>query len=366
MSLLKPAVQVASNRLDTDLLLPMPKPWVLAVYSAPSFSGIPAYRWTIPFTEMQRRGYKADWGHASMIPQWEASGGNLHVYDIFVVHHVLYEKEFIDKMHANGKRMVGDMDDDYSDTTRDVNDAETLEKLWAQVQRTDAMTVSTPEVKKLLMDHVNYPEERIFICPNLMDLTIWRNWERAPELTIGLSGGDSHKNDWLVIPGAVSKILEEYSNVHFFLAGYTPDYLTVLKDRFPSRVHIQSAWVPYTEYPGLIAKMDIGLCPVDPNDSFNAKKSPIKALELMCSGGVPVCSDMNVYRDAITDGENGLLVEHSEEGFYEGIKRAIDERERIVVNGWNYVQEHYDVRKRYKEWRFAYEQIAQLPIRNTQ
>jgi len=343
----------------------MPRPWVLAVYSAPSFSGIPAYRWTIPFTEMQRRGYKMDFGHASMIPGWEANGGNLHVYDAFVVHHVLYEQEFTDRMHAAGKRLIGDMDDDYSDKTRDVNDEETLDKLWAQVRRMDAMTVSTPEVKRLIVDYADFPEDRVFVCPNLMDLTIWRNWERAPELTIGLSGGNSHKEDWKVVPGAVSRILEERSDVHFFLAGFAPDYLLDLKDRFPSRVHIHATWIPYTEYPGLVAKMDIGLCPVDPGDPFNFKKSPIKALELMCSGGVAVCSDMDVYRSVVTHGENGFLVEHSEEGFYQGIKMAIEERERIVPNGFAYVAENWDVRKRYGEWRSAYERIAQLPIRNT-
>ena len=198
-----------------------------------------------------------------------------------------------------------------------------------------------------------------------MDLTIWQGWERAPELTIGLSGGDSHDKDWKVVPGAVSRILDEYPDVHFFLSGYSPAYLNELKDKYYHNVHINNAWVPYTEYPGVIAKMDIGLCPVDPGDAFNAKKSPIKALELMCSGGVPVCSDMNVYRDVITHGENGLLVEHSEEGFYWGIKEAIDQRERMVQAGSDYVKANWDVRKRYKEWRLAFEQIAQLPIRNT-
>jgi hypothetical protein len=72
---------------------------------------------------------------------------------------------------------------------------------------------------------------------------------------------------------------------------------------------------------------------------------------------------MDVYRGVVTHGENGFLVEHSEEGFYQGIKMAIEERERIVPSGFAYVAENWDVRKRYTEWRFAYEQIAQLPIR---
>lgn len=366
MSLLKPTIRTVKERLDTDLLLPMPRPWALAVYSAPSFSGIPAYRWTIPFREMQRRGYKMDWAHASLMPTWEQENpGQSNVYDIFVIHHVIFDEDFAKRMRDAGKLLVGDMDDDYSDRTRGVNTDETLDKMWAQVRRNDAMTVSTPEVKDLIVEYADYPAERVFVCPNLMDLTIWQGWERAPELTIGLSGGDSHDKDWKVVPGAVSRILDEYPDVHFFLSGYSPAYLNELKDKYYHNVHINNAWVPYTEYPGVIAKMDIGLCPVDPGDAFNAKKSPIKALELMCSGGVPVCSDMNVYRDVITHGENGLLVEHSEEGFYWGIKEAIDQRERMVQAGSDYVKANWDVRKRYKEWRLAFEQIAQLPIRNT-
>lgn len=360
------AIRTVKEHLDTDILLPMPRPWTLAVYSAPNFSGIPAYRWTIPFREMQRRGYKADWAHASLMPTWEQENpGQSSAYDIFVIHHVIFDADFAKRMRDAGKLLVGDMDDDYSDRTRGVNTDEILDKMWAQVRRNDAMTVSTQEVKDLIVQYADYPEERVFVCPNLMDLTIWKNWERAPELTIGLSGGESHANDWKVVPGAVSRILDEYPDVHFFLSGYSPEYLTNLKDRYWGRVHVNSAWVPYTEYPGVVAKMDIGLCPVDPADAFNFKKSSIKALELMCSGGVPVCSDMNVYRDVITHGDNGLLVEHSEDGFYWGIKEAIDQRERMVQLGGEYVRANWDVRKRYTEWRSAYEKIAVLPTRNT-
>lgn len=335
---------------------------MLAVYSLDQFSGVPAYRWVIPFSELQRRGYKADYGHVQTVSLLDQRTGFTGLYDIVVLHHVLYEPEVLAQMRALGLKLVGDMDDDYTDRHRQVNPPDVVERLWRQVSLMDAMTVSTEEVKSLLVE-MGFPRERVFICPNLLEIEHWQGWERSPAPTIGLSGGSSHYNDWKVVPEAVAQVLEEEPEWHFFLSGFLPGYLLKLKQLFPERVHVNPQWVSYEVYPGVVAKMDIGLCPVDPADPFNDKKTPIKALELMAAGGVPVCSDHPIYRGVVAHGVNGLLVEHSPEGFYRGIKAAIAQHAQLLPAAQSYVRKHWDVRQRYTEWLDAYRAIYHLPRR---
>lgn len=346
--------------VPTRVLVPKPKPWVVAIHSHDKLVGVPAYRWWLPFQAMQSRGYVADSAFYGAVVSMPRKGqvNFLSRYDLIVLYGVMLKSDFLDSWHGIDRKIVVDMDDDYRDVHRSTNKPEDTDKMWRQAKRADALTVSTPKLARMVKDYLK--KEHVYVVPNLIDVGMWEGWERAPETTIGLTGSFSHKDDWKIVPDAIDRVLAKKSDLHFLLSGYVPEYMEGLKDKWGDRVHIGRKWLPYNLYPGIIAKIDVGLCPVDPDDGFNDFKTPIKALELMASGGVAVCSRAPIYEEIIEDGENGILVDHTPEGLEDGIYRALGNREKIVSNGRKYVNEYHGLSTRWIEWRKVHDAIYQL------
>ena len=147
----------------------------------------------------------------------------------------------------------------------------------------------------------------------------------------------------LFVP-AIKKILTEYSGrveMHFW--GYTPEEF----NETPG-VH----FMPRTDYDTYIRRFyssgfDIGLAPLK-DDEFHRSKTNTKFRDYGACGIAGVYSNVDVYSDCVTDGETGLLVENTAEGWYEGIERLIEDRElraSIKANAFEYVREHYDIKR---------------------
>lgn len=309
---------------------------------------------------MQSRGYVTDsmYWEAPKILDEATQHSIFSRYDIIALSNVLVDNKFMGILHEHDKRVVVDMDDDYRDVARKIQEPKMLKQIWQQVRFADAITVSTPRLAEMVKQHAK--RDQVFVVPNLLDVPMWDNWERSPALTIGLSGGKGHEKDWRVVPDAVDQALKDRPDLHFMLFGFYPDYMKPLAEKWNGRVHMTHLGIPYAYYPGAVAKIDIGLCPVDPEDEFNLYKTPIKALELMASGAVAVCSDAAIYRDVVEDGFNGILTEHSSDGFYNGIHRALEHREFLATQGRRYVEEHHSLSSRWQEWRDAYLSIYRL------
>ena len=147
----------------------------------------------------------------------------------------------------------------------------------------------------------------------------------------------------LFIP-AVKKILLEYGGrveMHFW--GYAPEELNGLPGfRF----------MPRTDYDIYIRRLysegfDIGLAPLK-DDEFHRSKTNTKFRDYGACGIAGIYSNVDVYSDCTKDGETGLLVENTEEGWYNGIKRLIDDlelRASIKAKAFEYVCEHYDIKR---------------------
>ncbi len=114
--------------------------------------------------------------------------------------------------------------------------------------------------------------------------------------------------------------------MRLLLGGFHPPYFAGLQgiEYIPP--------VDYTTYSQIIRGCDIVLAPLDPTDEFNNHKSPIKAVEGMGAsryldgreaGAAVIATKGTVYSPAIQDGKTGLLIEQTEETWYNAIELLI-------------------------------------------
>lgn len=263
-----------------------------------------------------------------------------------------------------GKHIVYEVDDDFSNLYRDIGaDGAMALAAWC-----DAITVTTPYLSQWMERWTHRPT---FVLPNMLHPDIWRKPENRlfhEGLVIGLSGSPTHSGDWQVLETVLPRILEENPTVRLRMTGFHPPYLQELP---------RTDYLPPNDYSGyaeIVRSCDVILAPVDPHDEFNRSKSPIKVIEGMGAtrplgnshaGAACIATDNQVYRLAIEQEQNGLLVEHTSEGWYQGLTRIIrDEalRTKLQLQAHRSVWKRFDVTIHWTLWARAYQKIVSRPI----
>jgi len=105
---------------------------------------------------------------------------------------------------------------------------------------------------------------------------------------------------------------------------------------------------------------DIGLAPLL-DDEFHRAKTDTKFREYGACRVAGVYSNVEVYADAVTDGETGLLASNEPGAWSAAMARLIDDRrlrERIQANAWEHVRQHYSPEAFSAGW---WEHIRGLP-----
>lgn len=300
----------------------------------------------------------------------------ISTYDLFVFARICiaprseaYEsaKYLIEKMRGAGKRVIYEVDDDFTNEFRYVanGDSVTLAS-WC-----DAITVTTPYLARTLQRKAHRPTH---IVPNVLDPQFWKlpSIVKLPEerIRIVLSGSKTHYNDWKVLAGVLHRIADDYENVRVLLGAFHPDYLQDVKN-----VEFVPALL-YPQYTDLIKNADIVLAPVEPMDKFNLGKSPIKAVEGMgatrlvdgkVAGAAVIATDNEVYRLAITNGKDGLLVEHTPEAWGDAIRELItnvEKRKALQYAAYETAWKRYDLSKEWVKWAGTYQKVLKAPMNN--
>ena len=269
---------------------------------------------------------------------------------------------FFEAIHRAGKKIVYEVDDDYTNEHRAVIHGDAI----SIAQHADAITVTTPLLGDLMTERTKRPHH---ILPNMLDPTLWAkgNIER-PEKGVGkvyiaLSGSATHYNDWKVLADIFPPLMEKYPQAHLILTGFHPDYLSDV----PNVTRIPG--LPYPTYASMVRQCDIVLAPVDPDDGFNLAKSPIKAVEGMgarrlvngkAAGAAVIATNNPVYQLSIRHEDTGLLVAHTPHAWQDAIETLIaDEplRHRLQYNGYRHVWKHLDISKHWTLWAKAYRSI---------
>lgn len=153
------------------------------------------------------------------------------------------------------------------------------------------------------------------------------------------SGSLTHNQDFEIIRSALMRILEEYPNVGLILVGEldVSDALVKYEDRI-MRKHA-TGW---RELPKLIVQADINLAPLE-DTIFNRSKSEIKWIEAALVRVPTVASCVGAFEVMVESGVTGILCDNTENAWYTGLKRLVDDRklrERIGQQAYQYVMAH--------------------------
>jgi glycosyltransferase involved in cell wall biosynthesis len=284
--------------------------------------------------------------------------------EIFMVSR-LYRREglqrFLDAVHKLGGLAVFDTDDDLTEEFRQLDGRG--DEFTYTVSQMDAITVSTPYLKKRMEQHT---DKSVHVLPNHIDVNWFKRVSLSAErlidtVTVGVLGTSSHYGDWHYPVEALRRLKEEMEGeLTVLTGGFAPDYLQDLA------LSIQV--VPYSQYPAMVSQFDIIACVLNPDDPFNLSKSGVKALEAMAAarhingalgGAVPVCTDMPVYRRVINNGKNGYLVENDD--WYDTLKALVTDqalRKRVAVQGLRWVTKNRDIRTGWRRWSRVYRSLC--------
>jgi glycosyltransferase involved in cell wall biosynthesis len=321
----------------------------------------------LPSEELGKHGYVSDYCHYSELAgmaQKAAKSGRAGpgAYDIYVMPRGgIKNSASVDMLKAAKRRLVFEVDDDFTNEHRIVVQSEEEHAtIWNYATNlADAITVSTPYLAEMMRKRVG-KHKPIYVLPNSVRWEMWQGIPKAERLTIGLTGSITHGKDWAVLEDVLPRILGEF-DVNLQVAGFVPDYLISLRMLYPDRVTLDTTWRDYRDYPALVGRSHIVLCPVDPYDPFNWSKSGIKAIEGLAAGAAVVASDMNIYQPVVGSNKRGLLVPFRPESWYDAIKAMITDRnlrETTVMRGRKWVREHASIDLNWHLWQTAYKDIA--------
>lgn len=135
-----------------------------------------------------------------------------------------------------------------------------------------------------------------------------RSPRRSGPLRVGyLSGTKTHDEDLRAVLPALVEILGRHQDVELWLGGHLPSDPRL--DPFGDRVR-RLPFVQWFELPETLRQLDVNLAPLADLDRFNEAKSAIKWLEAALVGTPTVATASGAFREAITDGHDGVLVTH--------------------------------------------------------
>jgi glycosyltransferase involved in cell wall biosynthesis len=161
-----------------------------------------------------------------------------------------------------------------------------------------------------------------FVLPNGFDETTRRVSEaalaarraagEAPVQRIGYAGGTrTHQKDFAVIAAPVAAALREAASRRLVLFRRGTEACLDISE-FPefAGLEAQIEWremVGLLELPWELARFDINLAPLELGNPYCEAKSELKFFEAALVGVPTIATPTQPFRDAIRDGENGLL-----------------------------------------------------------
>jgi len=176
-------------------------------------------------------------------------------------------------------------------------DSETLKIVRAQLKSSDALIVSTNELKDKYAQYC----KTIYVIPNAVDFNLWNklnNNTHKSFINIGWEGGSAHTRDINIVRPVVKQILKKYKNVRFTFVGGRESIPKEFKKN--DRIKLYDKWIPITKYPSEKAKygFDIELAPLFDTE-FNRCKSNLRYLEASALKIPTVASNVGPYKDIV-------------------------------------------------------------------
>jgi hypothetical protein len=219
-------------------------------------------------------------------------------------------------------------DDCFSVTPDNVNAYDVFSRpeiqanIKANLAAAHVVTVSTPTLAEVVSRHTRAP---VVVLPNrvprwLTELPSARDMPAAPTVDFGHTGGPSHVVDFAELQRPLRAFLRERPTARFVSFG-TDNSPRVLDPR-RGQLGGASRCVPWRgsvpDYLRSLQGLDVGLAPLR-DTTFNAAKTPLKAMEYGALGAAVIASDAGPYADYVVHGVTGFLC-----GTAKDWRRALD------------------------------------------
>ncbi|MFS0723241.1 glycosyltransferase [Paenibacillus sp. 1P07SE] len=237
--------------------------------------------------------------------------------------------------HALGKTTVYVIDDNFLEIppTTPVGEYYQLEERKQTCSRflsqAHIVKVDSPELR----DYIEAKFRRkVVYFPASVDFAWLDQSDKKPrqssQVVIGYEGG-SKDEDFAVVVPALRRVLDYYGGfITMEFYGYVPAELA----DHPNVAYKEGD----QEYRSFIRELkhrswDIGIAPLALH-TFNNCKTNNKLREYSACGIPGLYSDSPVYRPWVRQGETGVLVPHTEDGWYKGLRELIEDpamRQRI-------------------------------------
>lgn len=241
----------------------------------------------------------------------------------------------------------------------------------------DYVTTTTDIFAKHIIKDIN---KNVHIIPNAIDPTLkmWNNkTEPSDRVRVSWIGGSSHERDLNKLKGTFNKLFsdpEVKNKIQVVMCGYdtrgsitevhptTKQEITrpirpeesiwnkfesIFNDngRADKNQYVRRNTLPITRYGEHYNYCDICLAPLDEH-TFNECKSELKIIETGIMRKALIASDLYIYKNLLTHGENAMLVSPSKnhKDWYKYIKQLVLDdnlRKKLQNNLYNLVNPCY-------------------------
>ena len=279
-------------------------------------------------------------------------GSAANRYAAFVLHRVAWDEaieRLVGRARAAGKPVSFETDDlvfepdalPFVSALAGVDElerqafAENVERCRRTLSEAGAASVSTDALHEAAAHVVR----SVVTIPNAVSDDMVRRAAEARESRVArettevvvayLSGTPTHDRDFLEAADAVLWALETYEHVRFTAVGHLR--LDARFDAFAARVD-RIPFQPWQDLSRLLARVDVNLAPLEPDNPFTEAKSCLKYLEAGLVGVPTIASARRDFARVIRHGENGLLAD-TPEGWKEALGLLLDSPERRASLG---------------------------------
>lgn len=179
------------------------------------------------------------------------------------------------------------------------------------LQNSSKILVVNEEVKKIVVDYYNIQNEKIFVVPNGVEISLFEGTKTYDKKSVLFSGVMySHRGIDMLLEAA-PKVIEKIPEVKFILLGDGSE-MNKLKDNVNIKNIIFKGWIDREKIPEELKNASIGIGPLKLT-TVTKNALPIKVLEYMASGLPIIAKRGTLPKDILDDGKNGFFIDNNKE-----------------------------------------------------
>ena len=291
----------------------------------------------------QRNGYHTHWLRAD---QLEGELRSIDRYDFLIIWRAPWSPAIdvaIKKMHANGRKVVFDVDDLMIDPA--LADHEIIDGIRSQFLQTDGVRALYDQVRRTMLAtdvcfattqemafHMRWAGMSAHVLPNGFDQAThnlsrqvagqWKKSRTDEIVRIGYAGGSrTHQRDLGLAINALAKVLSENNNCRLVLFRSAGGLPLIDIEEYPAFASLQDRieWrllQPLNELPREMARFDINIAPLEFGNPFCEAKSELKFFEAALVDVPTIASPTGPFRRAIEHGRTGYLAATADDWYF--------------------------------------------------